>query len=549
MDWAKSIMAFDFEEKIRIYWERIPQAYVKSFFIAFGINAVVFSYLMVHFPAGNHDWGYLVWIFNNTEKDLGRWVPVLIDALFGRMRLPIVTYLFTMAVQVMAGLVAYSYLGRVKKVLPITLFALFVSLIPYVCTYYYYSAITPMFAVGTLFAALCVLFASKAHSSLKSYILAVAFAFLTPSAYQPQMNAVSALFVLCMLVTLCDAIGEKTYNLRAFIMSTIIKASAIAAGSFLYFVFVKLYVRADTATRYQFEAVQAKDFFSNAVAVIKSSFGLLMQTQELFPEPLRIGLGVLLILTIVLLLQKVRCAKLSSKSKAVHYFVVLFLFGLAVISSKIICFYFENLSHFSFRLQGGVIFLYALPAALLFRSRVAVVRSFSLIAMVICLVWCIQQDILYQVLAVEEQKYAYQAGSDIAFKIEGNPQFDTQKEYRYVQLGNLRSVKRLIFEKRYRRGLTPKLVAGDQIFGPIQLLRGELIKRLMPAAHFSLTWDYISFPIEDLKEIVQYAKTHRPWPASEGVAILRDDIVLVYLDDTPIDKLEQVIKKGRISTP
>ena len=96
--------------------------------------------------------------------------------------------------QTAASLIAFHLFYRDIKRLPLIYFALLLTLIPYVCTYYHYTALSPIFTISNLFAVLTVLFAANSFNSAKYYFSSILFSCLSLATYNTSLNVIATLF-------------------------------------------------------------------------------------------------------------------------------------------------------------------------------------------------------------------------------------------------------------------------------------------------------------------------------------------------------------------
>lgn len=526
-------------------YEEVPTGYKKAFLLALVINLVVFLYIMLHFPAGNHDWGMFLWEGSSVEVDRGRWFFFIINAIFGFTRLPFISHFLFIIAQITAGLIAYRTLSKSSNTLKIVIFVLFVTLNPYICTYFYYSRQSSLYAMANLFAAACIYFAVKSNRSIKYFVLCAIFACLTPAAYQPQINALATLFLLHMIQRLMEIVEQQKFSLWIFIKEMLAKLAPIFLGFILYWVSLQILLYYNIAVKesQQFKTITVGLIGQKLADVCYHSFNILVSSQELFPLHLRIPLLALIIFAASVILYRIWQSEQVNKSKLVATMTAVALFIATVLLTKIIFIVSASTSYSSFRMQSGLIILYAFPVVILLSLKLNFVRSVIQLILAFCVVIFVHNDLAYQVMEVEQQRLTYNIAYDLTNRIRGLEGLDISKKYRYIQLGELPNFKAGLYGQR-RFNLNPGYRAGDQIIrGGIQLRKkGRLLTHFMPELKISHTvaaTEITTLSCHEKKAILKFIKEHKPWPAPGSVTIINGSIILVYADNSLNSRLNE----------
>lgn len=536
-------MDFDAFELIGEKLHRVPTEYRLAFLLSSLMSFVVFLYFIVHFPAGNHDWKQFLWTNLFIEISTGRWFYFFANLLFGSMRIPVVMHIVLICCLVAASIVSYRIYTDNRSIHLLIAHALFFSIIPYVCTYYYYSAQTAMFGVASLMAALSVYFASRSRESLRCFVLSVFCACACPATYQPHLNAVAVLYCLFMLTLLMRDIEGGAFALGSYVKKVVFPLLPISCGFVLYLVSLNILRKLNIVSvqKYQLQTNTLSESFGRSFDIVQHAFSILHKSQDFIPFYTRYALLLLLVLALGLCIARVVTAKVGLKEKFVSVAIVLMLSFLAVVATKSIFFVSSGRYYSAFRMQSGLALLYAFPVACLPWARIGLVKSVAGALVIFSLISFVQSDLAFQVLEVEQQRYAYDVAYDVAKKIQKQKGFILRKKYKYVQLGDIPKFKQMLYGQR-RMNLSPDLSAGDQlIVGGVQLSsKGTLFMHFIPGSRFlNITGakGFLSMKKSEIKAILDYVDTHDPWPSESGVAILNDSVILVYFDDSLVPEI------------
>ena len=297
---------------------------------------------------------------------------------------------------------------------------------------------------------------------------------------------------------------------------------------------------------YQLQTIDVGDAPARILQVIYNSFLILISSQEFIPIYVRYALLFILIIAFVNIIIKPFHSNLSLLSKWIHSIVFALLFILSVFMTKALFIISAYNGFHAFRMQGGLIFLYAFSFGIVLLAKLPLIRSISLVIATFCILAFIQSDLAYQALEVEQQKHAYAIGFELAKKVQTIKKFNPKKNYRYIQLGNFPLVKRTMYTNNMLYNKKPDLGAGDQIFGCIQLAaKGSLLKHFMPNIKLNYTrvGDIYKLNKNLLWEILTYSKNHLPWPAEGSVAILHNNVIFVYVNPGLLPNIKKAINR------
>ena len=537
---------FDLASYIYSKYKKIPNDYKFGFRFVFVVNAVVFSYITIHFPQSNHEWDKFLWSPLSYQIAVGRWFCYVINALTGFMRLPILSYLLAIAAQTAAGLIAFHLFFREVKRLPLICFAVFITLIPYVCTYYHYTTLTPIFTFSNLFAVLSVLFAADSYNSKKSYFGAVLFSCFSLATYNTSLNVIATLFSLYILTSWTREIFQNDYRPITFIRRVICKFSSILFGLLLYYLSINILALYGVLHKqaYQMQIIDVSDIPTRILQVLYNAFLILLSSQEFITIYVRYALLTLLIIALIIVVTRPFGSNLSCLSKWIHFIIFFLLFLFTICMTKALFFASAYNGFHHYRMQGGLIFLYAFSIGTVLLAKLPFVRSISLVLVSFCVLSFIHSDLAYQALEVEQNKHAYAIGFELAKRVQALNNFNPHKRYRYVQLGYFPMVKLEMYSNNILYNKQPDLTAGDQIFGRIQLpAKGRLLKHIMPNIKLIITRMENINKLEKniLLEIIHYSETHQPWPAEGSVTILADNVIYVYIDPKLIPGIKEAV--------
>ena len=529
---------------------QIPKPYYKSFLITLSINVIVFLYLLTNFPEGNHDWPVLLYVPMHYEVTVGRWFYFFVNAFFGFMRLPVIIQLTAIVAHIIASQIAFSLLSRTVKVANITFFSLMVTLTPYILTTYYYSVEPTMFAIASLFATMSIYFSAKANISIKHFILCAIFTCLTPATYQPQLNTVATLFCLYILCDLTEAINRDDYRLLDFLKKTFLKALPIVCGLIVYRLSLSALIALHIVNpnNYQLQTTPLYDIVAKLHEVVFHAFDILVSTQDCFPLFLRMTLLALLIFCSLTLLNKVFKSPLDVKHKIITVLLVLGLYFFTVLATKIVFIISTTPFYWGFKMQSGLILLYAFPAAVLLATRIKLYKNVIYIILVAVIASFIRSDIAWQSIQVFSNKHAYSIAYELANRIKALKGFDYRKTYNFVQIGSFDNLNTLIMKKE--SNVMPKYPAGDQVRGHFQMHnKGVILTYFMPYLKIrgcSTPDTVASLSQDDLRKILEYINKHAPWPADDSVTIINKNIILVYVTSSGariIPAIERLIEE------
>ena len=541
-----SILNFDLANSLGSFIKDIPVKYKKAFTISLVIVLVLFSYCIVHFAPGNHDWKQFLWVSLRAEFSSGRWFYPLVNIFFGAMRLPIVMHLVLATTLVVSALFAHKTYTDKSNVGSLVLHALVFSIIPYVCTYYNYTGQTAMFGVATLFAVLSVYCASRSIGSWRMVGGGVLFALLTPATYQPMLNVSASLYVLFLIVTLVNEVEYGSFSLWRYCRKGARVLAPLLVGYLGYVLSLRILegLGRTKMNAYQLKVHGIEDVLVKTPKLISIAFHMLAEPQDLIPLYVRYSLLALLCFTFIYFVVRILRSKQDMKGKLTGLLVLTLLSGVVVIATKSVFFISANRGYTAFRMQAGLSLLYAFPVVFLMMSKAGLCRTVIHVLIFVILISFAHSNLAYQALEVENQKYTYDIAYEMSRRVEFLKDFSLDKKYIYIQLGDIPKRKWILYSQRpFNR--PPVLPAADQLFrGGIQLrTKGDLLKHFIPGLKLKRVRtdeDIASLPKPVVQALLNYVEKQKAWPSAGSVAILPGNVLLVYFNDKRVASIARL---------
>lgn len=520
-------------ERLVSAWQRIPTRFKKAFTLTLGVNLLVFAYLLLHHPLGNHDLSRLPWIEYLNQVSVGRWFCFFIYMLVGHAQLPVLNQLLAIVLHVLTGMAVAVYWKRGAHVFPLTVAALMASLIPFVLSHFYYSyqslcfGAAQLLAIGGLMAAAR---ATRAGVSLGAVLMLFALA-----SYQPVLNVATVALLLYTLLMLSDRrVRDQSLAPGRFIRTIFAPgAIAIVAGGVLYRISLILIQQLGWVewNAYQLHEASWSHLPQRIVRSLEAALTHLVLPQPYMLLPVKLILLALLVMAAWVVLRRLGGARPGRRSYATAG--LLLLIG-AIWATKTICLISEIGFHFAFRLSGGLTCLYIFAVLLAMESSGARRRSIAAVLTTGTLLLFVHQDLIHQSLRVRNNEHDLHLANRILTRIEGVRELDPDKTYNLIVIGDFPHYGIERYRERAGSFRRPADYMDDH----------SMVPPWKPELVFSMIGSSLSLKTpwkdqdQDLlrQRAYLYALQHDAWPAKQSVGLLEDEkLVVVVLEGDVVE--------------
>ena len=500
------------------------------------VGLLAYAIFAFAFPIHNHS-PRLPWIDSTHALARANWMAPINDWLFQYgADLPVFSPVLSIIFLILSGALVSLLINKKASPTVVFLGSAFVATFPFNLAIFYYTFVTPSFAIAHLYAVLAIVIG--AMPGLRSWILAALLAFMAMATYQPAFTTICTVAVISILATL----NWRDMNGEALNFSTIWKAhtlpllSALGFGLFCYWLSTQLL----DSSSYALDSKSLIEAMTSAPKVAAMAYGHLLITQ---PELLLTVKALLFMICIfggfAFLTQQLRV----SISRAVIGLTLLLCLPLA---TKALFFVSSHPGFFIYRYNPGLQYLY-LFFALISLHKIDLTRYrwpgyAGRIILVFLIVRFVQADLVYQGLHLRGAQHDLAITNRILARVESLPTLDFDKEYRIFFYGALPQARKNWFE------------TGDPMPSVIDFWpnRGGPNYHAIGAQHayrsfpdywttgsaFSLLGAKIKMkPIlstfaETTEKVRKYLEIHPKgvWPAHNSIFIL-EDIIVVRLEE------------------
>lgn len=509
---VQSVMSFDIEQKaMRGGFLRDPG---QRALIAALLTLNVFAYFIfvAHHPLHNHVLR-LPWIPWNEQIYLGRWFNIFMLRLVHASDMPVFLPVLSSVIGIFAGVFMLKVwrlrLSRVEEFLVIGMLTTY----PAFLAYYYYTWLTPLFMIGSLFATVSLY---SCRELRPFHIIWGAFWFmLMMASYQPSLSVYATVAAAALV---CDLTRSPTVLLGdiARVAGARIAAALLGAVAYLVSLSVLGIDRSHATTPLEFA-----DMPGRFVDVVKASFNQLTVTQPEFFTSLKLFLlGVLILAVLVSLIQ-------ARRSLPAFVLTAVVWVG-ALVATKTMFLISADANFYQYRYNVATGFFYAFAGAMLLQATtIKPVRSLSFLIVAFVLLRFVQADLTRQEILLRGQEHDLAISNRVLSRIEAMPEIDFSQTYDFVRIGNYSDYRMRTLKTRqrtYEIGGDGHMDVGE-VTGPwtdeaVFVLLGTKLK-LKNTGFDSQFREKIVYARENLVE------GRDPWPAPNSVFI-EDGTIYVY---------------------
>ncbi|HOW97699.1 MAG TPA: glucosyltransferase domain-containing protein [Kiritimatiellia bacterium] len=516
--------------RIRRAWERIPARFKKAFALAFGVNVLVFAYLLLQHPLGNHDISRLPWVEYRNQVSVGRWFCFFLYLLVGHAQLPVVNQLWAIVFHVSSGMAAAVYWRRAGGAYPLTVAALMASLVPFVLAYFYYSYQSLCFGAAQLLAIGGLIAAARATRS--GVALGALLIMCALASYQPALNVAAVALMLRALLALSDSRARgETPAMGRFLRTTLGPgALALIAGGVLYRLSLALcrWLGLIEWNAYQLREASLGHLPSRLARSLEAAFAHLVIPQPYMLWPVKLILLALLVMAAWVALRRLGTGP-GTRAQRIRYTAwgLLLLLG-AIWATKSIFAVSPIRFYYAFRLAGGLTLLYLFGALLAMEAPSPRGRSLAAALAGAALLLFAHQDLVHSGLMVRSNQHDLQMANRILDRIETLPGLDADETYNLIVIGDLPRYAMQRYTERTRRFEEPADYMDEH----------SMVPPWEPELVFAMLGSSVSLQtpgrdrIQDVRrqQGYRYALQHAAWPAKDSVALLDGDLVVVVLE-------------------
>jgi len=509
---------------------------------------VVYSYILIHFPVGNHDWARQGGHLDTYQVALGRWFNPVIMGLTLFRQLPLLSGAFALLFYVTAGLLLSLLLEVAsERRLPraaVVICCLLSSLLPFANWTFFFSY---QMAVGPCGQALCILSMLLVLRSptLKMAVIGAVLFCLSMASYQATVNTAACLFWIVSAAVLgLRKDGPRSGGSWRALFHL---ATSIAGGAVLYKLSLSAMKAAGYLTdTYHFKFVGVSQLPRRALEVLWVSFKHFVTPNPFFPTPLKLILFALALLGALTVAHEVHRRKVAGL--AVVIASTLAVIGLAIYSTKIQFLVTSMPTYYRNRFAAfGMPCFYAGFIALgLTLSTGLWWRRLFTVGSGIALWICVVQDVAWQHAQVTQYEYDVRLLNRVIARIESLPGFSYDRRYRLAQMGGIMNIRpaRYYYEGPSSPYHNYSVIPG---WAPQNPYAG-----LEPRLKFKTGIDVRKIPKDTtdphLQQVLTAAKQGQPWPHPSSVSLVGDTIV-VLLGSPPSTKKNSKKKGAAHATP
>mgnify|MGYP003586962612 CR=1 FL=1 len=517
-------------ERIRIAWERIPARFKQAFALALGVNVLVFAYLLIQHPLGNHDISRLPWIEYRNQVSVGRWFCFFLYLLVGHAQLPVFNQLLAIVFHISSGMAAAVYWRRSGGALPLTVAALMTSLVPFVLSHFYFSYQSLCFGAAQLLVLGGLIAAARGtRGGVALGALLILFAL---ASYQPALNVAAVALVTRTLLSLSDRRARGDVTSAGGVIRTALAPGALAlvAGGILYRLSLSAcrWLGLIEWNAYQLREVSLGHLPSRIARSLGAAFTHLVLPQPYLLLPAKLLLLALLVMAAWVVLRRLAAGP-GTRAERVRFtgWGLLLLLGV-IWATKSIFAVTPIHFYYAFRLAGGLTLLYLFAALLAMEAPSPRGRGLAAALTGAALLLFAHQDLVHEGLLVRSNTHDLQLANRILDRVERLRGLDPDETYNLIVIGDLPRYAMQRYTERTQRFEEPADYMDEH----------SMVPPWEPELVFAMLGSSVSLQThwKDRIQDVQrqqgylYALQHPAWPARESVALLDGDLVVVVLE-------------------
>ncbi len=519
----------EIEKKLVNWYKNIPLYMKKSFLISFILINIAFLFHTTNFMFGDHDWLYVrgqtFWKEGTFE---GRPLHFALQSiLFSGQILPLLNNLFSFAFLSISSIMLAKYWKIKGSTLNYTLFATFISVMPYTLVWLYYAK-DALINLSLPFIVMSALWLSKIatkKNKLINNVLSIVLLVFAFSSYVAVINMIG----ICVLGAI---IVDYLSNKESF-LSIIKKNIPIAIDVIVALIIFKIIISLSTLTSSYNTKIIPLDFMPQKLAetfkVMFTQFTAILPFMEYKYKVL------LLIMSVFgggIALYKAGIKKLipTTGLLVLVLFVSKFAYFIADERGEVLA----EMENFAFvpRLDFyGLVYVYGLFLSFILSIENAKLKKAS-IALVIIITF---MSIVRDSYALKTWKLGFdaemKAHERIVSRLESYKGFSAKRKYKLYQVGSL-SLRKNYYKKQINEEIGLDLL--ETSFTP------QYMSRIVYNFYYPEDIFYNNASFEDLsRNGVDYIKNRaKAWPSDDAIYI-DGDIIILILTEEGLSKLKR----------
>lgn len=343
----KAFTAFDLEAVVsEVSW--VKDRRIRMMFLSLlALNIFTYFIFIAHQPLHNH--GMNLWMAWNDQVWAGRWFNHVMLRVTYAANIPVILPVFASVMSSVIGIVLIKVWNLKLTQFEKFLVAGLVCAYPAFLAYYYYTWLTPLFMIGSLFAVLSLYFCNRL--SVFNVLMGGAFFTLMMASYQPSLSVFATVAAASIIA---DLTQKNVMPLSDIARVTAARLLAAVIGGIGYIASLKiLNIGVSHATK----TLTIEQFPSRVVEVVQASFGQLIVTQPELFLPIKLML-------LVFLGAAILASIYLSRKSVVRIALLLLLWPGVIIAIKAMFFVSSDNSLFQYRYNVSTAFLHAFTIAL-----------------------------------------------------------------------------------------------------------------------------------------------------------------------------------------
>jgi hypothetical protein len=536
-------------------WNNISPLYKKSFWaVFFGLN-IVFALHTATFMIGNHDWGLL---FSRSplvgELAIGRYFYNIFSLVLMNGRfLPVLTNLVNFLFFSFAAVMLCSYWKLPKSFLIYSVTGLLFVLQPYIIARMYgmgggYYMTLPFFVLAGFFLGDRVAGQDSRLRRIGFLLLAILSFWFAIGTYAVVVSTIAVVSIGRLVVEYISK--EKPPRILEIVVSHVWTIVAIVVA-LCFHVVVIVHLRETgklAADSYMTGTIGLRDIPSRFIEIVQASFRYLFEYKApFFPRSFTLLFTILFVVSLLVIVLKIFHSKIPVKIRLLNIAVFIALFYAALFFSFTSNFITKTDIFFLARTDFfGIAYFHILIVAILFVQPVKLQRNISLL-FCFALIYISAISDFYAIkvwkLGFEAEKMEWNRSRA---RIVTTAYYQVDKDYRLITLGSTRAYRPYFYDGKYKQDdlLDWPYMApwGSQ---PVRLLyaytghsRDGVWRQLEPGAE----------PDEfkaGIKKLAAEIRNAEAWPSQKSIFI-KDDIMLIALDKTELEKIRAELDKGEV---
>lgn len=519
----------DWAEATAKFYNNIPNIYRKSFWIAFGLINVAFLFHTINFMWGGDDWGA---IRRATELqdglNEGRFSAYWLQALlFNGKILPVINNLWAFAGLAFAGVLLSHYWNLPKKTSTYVIVTLFFAVSPYTLGWLYFAKNTlgnlwlPAFILSAL-----VLSEKKSDNIYQNYLnnlLAIALMIIALGTYLPALSFIFIAVLGKIIINLTTTDTTLKENLQKLTQTF---ANILASLMLFAFIIIILQEKNILKDAYNTQLENILVVFSKLPHMLYATIEQLVLPMPFIDVAYKVFYLIIILTAIFTIIFKTNNAKSG--------LISLLLIVLALVCTKLT--YLFSIQSFNNPEYVARIDFYSLP--IFYTLMLCIVINLASPTQykytTIFAILIIFMSFVRVSYAQKVWKFGWDAETKLAERIitrlEKMPEFDINKQYKLLQIGE-QSLRKNYYIKK------------NNEYQSNELLNSAYYKegKGKEAYNFYYQTDFIKEDAEltalNNPQIKDYIlNTARAWPTKESLTII-DDYIIIILNE---DKLSQI---------